>query len=364
MEKQTIPNTSSLQALPKNLPVNLPVKNLEEFEIFEGFLKESGNSITLDKFYVIKFLEDNSISTVHAKWIVMDRHKTFCRWPRMYNKQLVLKKTDPSKEWTKYDIKILSQFDSYSEAFQEEKRQVKVDTTDSEQEKPIENIDKRRRLELTSNFIEHKSDLEVSSANDNVLRNEDITLIDENTPVVLLEEAQPIQTSKCEDLNRYLSDIIANQNDIKVSLSIIMDRLNRLDISNNRRQTVNEPSLLPSLPCAELTNLKDLEKLLNQNEVREQLETKLSCVGGFNKRNCANRCLSVIFNNNLAQQRSWTGQKGNFKIRDLILIKCVLVGVRSNFPNVSDREFEEATMDWFRHSKQRSLRDSKKISVN
>ncbi|KAK4881566.1 hypothetical protein RN001_004885 [Aquatica leii] len=92
-------------------------------------------------------------------------------------------------------------------------------------------------------------------------------------------------------------------------------------------------------------------------EVKSQLRTKLSFVGGSDFKNLIRRCLPKLLTDELAQQCSWTGQKNNFQVGNFCMMKIFTEAVSENFPFSKQREFELVVMEWLRFATQRLKRN-------
>ncbi|KAF5283204.1 hypothetical protein FQR65_LT14033 [Abscondita terminalis] len=126
----------------------------------------------------------------------------------------------------------------------------------------------------------------------------------------------------------------------------------------DKQQHLLDTGKLPSFPLQSTKDLVGFEKDLSDTQVAEHFLQKVSLIGGYNFKNCVTRTLQSIFLNQLGTFCSWTGKGNNFAVRNMEVIKIIKHGVHKNYSTMTEREFELAAMEWFRHSKQRLLRQT------
>ncbi|CAH0552046.1 unnamed protein product [Brassicogethes aeneus] len=358
-------------------------------------------------FYVIKFLLDNAIAIVPKDWIIKNNNQIKCYWPRLYSQQLVSKGQPPQKNWSVYETKILSHCETYQEAVEEESTQLKAESTDNDDARSVGqgiNVNQRRRrtknkkymdyqIETPPRFSDEDSDddntLSIVESNNNNPESTSSTnsndqtgfnsTVSNNLIETFPDPLDNFQNTSADDqlitsetpvivealVDNFQGKVIEYLIDIQARQKVILDRLNRLEMNqvNRLETTIDDFSKLPVLPCRSLQNIEDLDQLIMDPNVFKQLKVKLSLIGGYNKRNCIKRCLALVWTNKLSQCCSWTGKNNNYKVKELKIMECLKAAAKVRFPDMTDREFEETVMEWFRHGKQRHLRDNVAVAA-
>ncbi|KAG5881845.1 hypothetical protein JTB14_017904 [Gonioctena quinquepunctata] len=76
--------------------------------------------------------------------------------------------------------------------------------------------------------------------------------------------------------------------------------------------------------------------MLENDDVKTSLAHIFKSLGGKDAKDHLYRCLGQLFTNELATQRSWFGQRENYKAKDLYSIKILTESINnSNHPDVS-----------------------------
>ncbi|KAG5885046.1 hypothetical protein JTB14_033365 [Gonioctena quinquepunctata] len=84
----------------------------------------------------------------------------------------------------------------------------------------------------------------------------------------------------------------------------------------------------------------------------------LQKIGGNDGRDFTCRCMKTIFTNSLGEICSWTGQKSNFPVSNLIME--LMFDVVHKKSSITKKDFEFYVKEWFLHRKQRRERDDKR----
>ncbi|CAG9764321.1 unnamed protein product [Ceutorhynchus assimilis] len=150
---------------------------------------------------------------------------------------------------------------------------------------------------------------------------------------------------------------------IKKTLEIMNARLRNIELTINSKfhnpqgGIKNEISKL--LPVESLEKLEELELRIQNESDRESLFQVLQYIGGTSEKSCVVRCIEKLLSNQCGMFCSWTGKKGNFKIKDLESVQVVKDAVRISFPQIKDDVFERAIRSWLQFAKLRHDRGKK-----
>ncbi|KAG5884515.1 hypothetical protein JTB14_021651 [Gonioctena quinquepunctata] len=157
------------------------------------------------------------------------------------------------------------------------------------------------------------------------------------------------------------ADIMNKLLEIQATLTMVTLRPKTLEYGGEKNEImVGEDLIKDYLPLTNLARLLDFDDLIKSNEKAfKQLVQKYLQFGGKNEADFLRRILSLTMSNSLATFCSWTGQKNNFRIKDMTIIKLMRGAVQKVFPAFSDCLFDKIAMEWLRHSKQRLLRETK-----
>ncbi|KAK4882270.1 hypothetical protein RN001_005589 [Aquatica leii] len=269
-------------------------------------------------FCIVKFKCNKTISGIPKSWITnTDANNAICYWPRVCNKQQVLKCAPPSHSWPKYEIKVMKQFETYEAA---ESELLTTENTKSEFEVEKKTYGKRKQkqnkrytdfhigtppsLQSLSSSGSKESDIifqylfnlviehinlmfydlvQFSLAYANIVKfliihnrqnhmeiflqeaADNLTIMEGSnnhhaniaaTPIVIAESPQYVNSFEQSVIN-HLLEIKATQ---QTHYNTIMVRLNRMGLSNSNIGPANY-DLLPPLPCTTLID-QEFEKLL------------------------------------------------------------------------------------------------------
>ncbi|KAG5888902.1 hypothetical protein JTB14_025340 [Gonioctena quinquepunctata] len=112
-----------------------------------------------------------------------------------------------------------------------------------------------------------------------------------------------------------------------------------------------------------LETIEDLQKfdsdITELEEMQKSFVTIMKSIGGKHVKNNINRCLSRLFSNQLATQCSWYGQRGNFKLSNLNVMRILRDVMLHEYKDITIYEVEKYFAEWFRHSRQRLQREIK-----
>ncbi|KAF5307824.1 hypothetical protein FQR65_LT18335 [Abscondita terminalis] len=317
------------------------------------------------------------VSAAPKKWINDETVPYFCSWPKKNNERKAIKDAlDPGSDWSLFcDVKILGEYTTYKEALFNEKKLSKTDNEDTDVEEQIRDTKSKRKIKPNPKYrntiTPPPSIVEFSDIDDNVLssvsshssesksnssENSSVNklIIDNihNAEIIFEEETIPtaVNHKTCDlDMKTVLEAIINVAEILKtveVRLTSIEQKLNiPLQIEDFLNFT------LP-IPCK---NLLDLQKLEEEMRSKEDFNNKLvlRLTGGSNEKNCITKCLENILTNYCAMFCSWTGKKGNFKVKDLKTMETLKSAVRVNFPHSLDDTFEKYVMQWLQFAKVR-----------
>ncbi|XP_030766509.1 uncharacterized protein LOC115890423 [Sitophilus oryzae] len=154
--------------------------------------------------------------------------------------------------------------------------------------------------------------------------------------------------------------LIAHIFDIKTNMAIMLDHIIEMKNLVSCKQEFGGDDLLPKFPINSIRDLIDIDKYLSENEVvAKQMGHFIYNIGGKNSKDAVYRALERLYTNYIGQYISWTGAKGNFKIKDMKLTAIMREVIRQRFENVTDMEFESMTKSWFQHAKTRYERTKK-----
>ncbi|CAG9822038.1 unnamed protein product [Phaedon cochleariae] len=84
-------------------------------------------------------------------------------------------------------------------------------------------------------------------------------------------------------------------------------------------------------------------------------------IGGKDTKDFITRVLKQVFTNALSELCSWTGRKNNFELGHLQIMRIIFGVIRIN-EGCNAKEFEQHVAEWFRHGKQRQLREVLKLN--
>ncbi|KAF0704238.1 Uncharacterized protein FWK35_00030234, partial [Aphis craccivora] len=156
---------------------------------------------------------------------------------------------------------------------------------------------------------------------------------------------------KIEDtnLNLYLTRI-------DKKLDVILDLLKHHTSSSNNYSSMTDTTFLNNFPVNDVETMQQLDEMFKKDqEYMTKLTNLIYSVGGSNAKNFIKRVLSKIFTNKLASKCSWTGQKNNFRLENLIIIQTMKRLCHELFKN-DENTFEMLIKEWFRHGSQRLKR--------
>ncbi|CAG9820017.1 unnamed protein product [Phaedon cochleariae] len=165
----------------------------------------------------------------------------------------------------------------------------------------------------------------------------DVSLVENMNPAdVTLVETLPVVVQ-----SNQISDIMKMIVDLKSICQITLNKVNAIveqSLDRQRNVSVSDEMIKSFLPLITMDSLLNFEDLLKTNDIAAtQFMNKLFLVGGSDYKNSIRRCLQQIFDDDLAQNCSWTGQKQNFKISDMKIIDI--------FKHSSDKVSSDVDLD-------------------
>ncbi|KAK4882291.1 hypothetical protein RN001_005610 [Aquatica leii] len=178
--------------------------------------------------------------------------------------------------------------------------------------------------------------------------------VEENENLIMIDDIPVVTPCEHEPILNLLQEI-------KTLCQITLAKVNAFENSKFNNVTpicesVDKVTALLPLKC--IDELLTFEEMIKTDpDVKSQLRTKLSFVGGSDFKNLIRRCLPKLLTDELAQQCSWTGQKNNFQVGNFCMMKIFTEAVSENFPFSKQREFELVVMEWLRFATQRLKRN-------
>ncbi|XP_031335854.1 uncharacterized protein LOC116165500 isoform X3 [Photinus pyralis] len=193
-----------------------------------------------------------------------------------------------------------------------------------------------------------------------------------NIPLVMRDTDAPPASEILYQIPRQIPNITYNSTScvekkldqvLRMLTAIKLD-LDELKLKNGK---TNQPDQV-SIPEFPLQSVEDLETFERNLQTDEEFKVKVikyfKYVGGTSLRDITTRCLKKSFTNSLCEKCSWKGwRNNNYKVEDLILIKCLYDAISSVF-QCTEKEFEIMVRDYLRHGKQRREREEKNKSKN
>lgn len=113
------------------------------------------------------------------------------------------------------------------------------------------------------------------------------------------------------------------------------------------------------LPINSIQNLKKFEENMENVETKTNFVEFMNKIGGKGGKNLVQRCMSRLFTNEFGISCSWCGRGNNHRMCNLKCIR-ILKGILGA-KGVDECDFETVASEWFRLSKLRYDRESKKI---
>lgn len=329
------------------------------------------------------------VSAIPKQWI--NEENSTCLWPKNKNieRKAINLNMKPEADWLKLEnITIVGSYETLEEALNVEKKKT-FSSSESEEMKTKENKRKKKMiktfrddsisplpsLSYVDEMIQSSSDSTSTKSESSPPEKEptndiEIEIIESDS--ISINHASPgispndifvdeevsedmgivIGKSKYEILLQHVIDVKAMLKYTTYRIEAIEKKLNLTHIE------LNDKNVLPPLPLKEIVEIQDLENSLNSDEItRKQLLQLLKYTGGLTIKECVTRCLQKMFTNYLGQFCSWTGKKGNFKLRDLAVMNIIRSAVKENFPSLTDEQFEKIVMGWFQHATTRYKRN-------
>ncbi|KAF2884647.1 hypothetical protein ILUMI_21534 [Ignelater luminosus] len=111
------------------------------------------------------------------------------------------------------------------------------------------------------------------------------------------------------------------------------------------------------LPLQSINAMENLERSIKSDAAKKDLFRQyIQSIGGNGYKDNINRIYKHVFSNSMACGCSWLGQKNNYRLVDKELIE-IIKEVVLNSHNIQLKQFEFVSSEWFRHAKQRLLRE-------
>ncbi|CAG9814181.1 unnamed protein product [Phaedon cochleariae] len=115
------------------------------------------------------------------------------------------------------------------------------------------------------------------------------------------------------------------------------------------------------LPLKSLPEIEALEAFVKTEEGKQSFTNFVKSIGGKDTKDFITRVLKQVFTNALSELCSWTGRKNNFELGHLQIMRIIFGVIRIN-EGCNAKEFEQHVAEWFRHGKQRQLREVLKLN--
>ncbi|XP_056595806.1 uncharacterized protein LOC130414116 isoform X1 [Triplophysa dalaica] len=358
--------------------------------LYPGLLTQVGMSSLKVRFYVVVFIEENSIAVTPTSWVEEVNGVLTCYWPRRNADAMSKACHRPDKElWKRYKIRILSETDNYKTARERAKKA--VETSNVESEDDVENMRKRKvpvRYWTDSegeNEMPPKQRKKTSMSSQNPQPSvpkppsykppTDITVTahpsEEDVPYLFSndlfhENTHDIQeTSHAEGaVNADLQQLI-RQSEQRVLLAIermqtdVANSIERLvqAIQQNRAvpaSTSTPPQEIIEGPCKTTQELQVLLLKLEDTEEKRKMIQFLSMVGGSSIGDVVRRILRKIASNEVWSNYSLKGRKGKLPFMGTSLHHIVLSACAKQFPQKTEKQIDVCIGETLKHAPHRA----------
>ncbi|XP_018567597.1 uncharacterized protein LOC108908146 [Anoplophora glabripennis] len=117
------------------------------------------------------------------------------------------------------------------------------------------------------------------------------------------------------------------------------------------------------VPIKSVEDLKQVENYINEEKYKLIMLRFVTKIGGATGKENLNRIYKVFFSNEFAIQCSWLGLRNNYRISGSPLVTLLKDVVTKAFADFQYKDFEHVSSEWFRHGKQRLVREQNSGAV-
>ncbi|CAG9822093.1 unnamed protein product [Phaedon cochleariae] len=171
----------------------------------------------------------------------------------------------------------------------------------------------------------------------------------ENMPIVIADGNMVDLHSSIERLTRICLDMQKNIKSLHKIMKTLHTKNGQLEADNYLK------NLEEKLPLKSLDELEPFDTHLSDVENKRSFISYMKSVGGRDLKDNMNRCLGLIYTNNLSRSCSLQGKRGNFKLGETYTMK-LFIDIMVSQHKTSISEVQAYISEWFRLAKQRFLR--------
>ncbi|XP_035703514.1 uncharacterized protein LOC118434342 [Folsomia candida] len=336
------------------------------------------------KFSVVLFTKEKSVAAVPTTWLLEEKGRTFCKWPKGPNAATLVHDGNsvPRKGWSSFPVKIYRGLgsDDYTTA-NTNADEARALTSPSEEESPPSSPPTPVKVNSKPRQRQHSSDSETNSRRNfdtevpdiDTNRSSSVT-IDDVEETVAAHSSQAVfnlniagaEEDQSESQLNYATfsapltvtsqgfevNVLSYLIDIKTELSRLSAQVAAIAAGSDSGEDSGEEF---QLPIATEEQLMEIELKLNERGARKILFKQIVKVGGLDIKDTVERVLAKVFGQAIAEQTSLTGRSNKFAFDKLKLFNVIVDAILKNplCSNKTQKDVEVEATRWFGNAKDR-----------